>query len=357
MHSKNLNKLNMRIGNKLINENSTTFIIAELSCNHRQDYQLAVETIEAMKDAGADCVKLQTARPESITIESDKKDFIIKGDTLWDGKTLYELYKETYTPWEWHKPLKDLTKSLGMEFMSSPFDLEAVDFLDELGVPAFKIASFEITDIPLIKAVARRKKPVIISTGIATIEDIQEAIDACKSVGNDQIALLKCTSAYPTPLEEVNLRGIYTLREKFKCVVGLSDHTVGSLVPIAATALGGKIIEKHFILKRNLGGPDATFSMEPQEFKKMVQDVRSMEKALGNEELIVSKKVEKSRQFARSLYIVKDIKNGEKLTSENVRSIRPGYGMKPKNYEDILGKTVTRNLERGTPLTFEVIKK
>lgn len=347
----------MRIGKKIINENSSTFIIAELSCNHRQDYQIAVETIKAMKDAGADCVKLQTARPESITIDSNKEDFIIKGDTLWDGKTLYELYKETYTPWEWHKPLKELTESLGMEFMSSPFDLEAVEFLYDLDVPAFKIASFEITDIPLIKAVAHKQKPVIMSTGIATEADIQEAINACKSVGNEQIALLKCTSAYPTPLEEGHLRGIHTLRDKFNCIVGLSDHTEGSLVPVGATALGGKIIEKHFILERDLGGPDASFSMEPQEFKKMVQEVRNMEQALGNRELIVSKKVEKNRQFARSLYIVKDIKNGEKLTSENVRSIRPGYGMKPKYYEDILGKTVIRNLERGTPLTFEVIKE
>lgn len=357
MHFNNLITENMKIGKKKINESSPTFIIAELSCNHRQDYKIAVETIKAMKDAGADCVKLQTLKPETITINSNKKDFVIDGGTLWDGRTLYDLYKETQTPWEWHKPLKELTESLGMEFMSSPFDIEAVEFLNDLGVPSYKIASFEITDIPLIKAAASKGKPIIISTGIALEEDILDAIEVCLSVGNNQIALLKCTSAYPTPLEEVNLKGIQTLKEKFNCVVGISDHTEGSLVPVGATALGGKIIEKHFILNRDLGGPDATFSMEPKEFKKMVQEVRRMEKALGNPELIVSKKVEKNRQFARSLYIVKDIKNGEKLTLENVRSIRPGYGMKPKYYEDILGKTVTTNLEKGTPLSFKFIKE
>lgn len=346
----------MRIGKNIINENSPTFIIAELSCNHGQDYQIAVETIKAMKNAGADCVKLQTLKPDSITIDSNKKDFIIEGGTLWDGRTLYDLYKETQTPWEWHKPLKELTESLGMEFMSSPFDLEAVEFLDNLGVPCYKIASFEITDIPLIKAAASKGKPIIISTGIASEGDIDDAIKACLSTGNDQIALLKCTSAYPTPLEEVNLRGINTLKKKFGCLVGLSDHTEGYIVPVGATALGGKIIEKHFILNRELGGPDASFSMEPEEFKQMVKQVRRMETALGNTDLIVSKKVEKNRQFARSLYIVKDIKNGEKLTLENVRSIRPGYGMKPKYYEDILGKTVNTNLEKGTALSFKFIK-
>ena len=347
---------NLNIGNKVLGANSPCFIIAELSCNHRQDYQIAIDSIKAMKESGADCVKLQTFKPNSITLESNKPDFSIKGTALWDKRTFYDLYKEAYTPWEWHKPLKELTESLGMEFMSSPFDSEAVEFLNNLEVPAFKIASFEITDIPLIKAVAQKQKPVIMSTGIATETDIKEAINACKSVGNEQIALLKCTSAYPTPLEEVNLRSIHTLRDKFNCVVGLSDHTEGSLVPVGATALGGKIIEKHFILERKLGGPDASFSMEPKEFGKMVEDVRSMEKALGIEELTLSKKAQISRQHARSLYIVKDVKKGEKLSFDNVRSIRPGYGIKPKHYEEVLGKKFKKNMEKGTALTFDVIE-
>ncbi len=300
-------------------------------------------------------MKLQTVQPGSITIQSDKKDFRIGGGTLWDGKTLFDLYSEVYTPWEWHEPLKKLTEDLGMVFFSSPFDPEAVDFLDSLEVPAYKIASFEITDIPLIKHVAAKGKPVIISTGIAREEDIDDAVAACKEAGNEQVILLKCTSAYPTPMEEVNLRGINTLRAKYDCVVGLSDHTEGSLIPVGAVALGAKVVEKHFILDRALGGPDAAFSMEPQEFKEMVDSIRNLETAMGTEQLVISERVAKNRQFARSLYVVQDVKKGDTFTKQNIRSIRPGHGMKPKYLPTIIGKTAATDIERGTPLSEDLI--
>jgi pseudaminic acid synthase len=346
----------IRIGNSDITDVSGIFIIAELSCNHLQDFSLAVKTIHAMKEAGADCVKLQTVRPGSITIDCNKTDFLIKGGTLWDGKTLFELYQETYTPWEWHEPIKKLVEDLGMEFFSSPFDNEAVDFLETLNVPAYKIASFEITDIPLIKYAAAKGKPMIISTGIAEESDIQDAVEACHAVGNYDVILLKCTSAYPTPYEEVNLNMIPTLRSKFGCFIGLSDHTFGSTVPMGAVALGAKVIEKHFILGRELGGPDAGFSMEPHEFKAMVDSVRELEKALGKPEIQISDKIRKSRDFARSLYVVEDVKKGEFFTIENVRSIRPGFGMKPKYLSDILGKKAGKDIERGTAMSEDLIQ-
>lgn len=347
---------NISIGGRVIGPDHPSFIIGELSGNHHQSFDIAIKTVDAMHEAGVDCLKLQTATPDSITINCDNEFFRIKEGTEWDGKTLYELYQEVYTPWEWHKPLKEYAESKGMRFFSSPFSREAVDFLEELEVPAYKIASFEIFDIPLIKYAASKGKPVIISTGIAEEEDIQDAINACLAVGNENVILLKCTSAYPTPMDEVNLRAIKTLQEKFDCLTGLSDHTLGHVVPLGAVSLGARVIEKHFILDRKMGGADSGFSMEPQEFKEMIEKVKMLEEGLGSPELLVSEKVKKSRRFARSLFVVKDIAEGEEISEVNVRSIRPGYGMKPKYYEDILGKKASEPLKAGTPFHEKYIR-
>jgi len=343
------------IGQRILGKNHPSFIIGELSCNHNGDYQLAVDSVKAMHAAGVDCLKLQTAKPGSITIDSRKKDFIIGGGTLWDNKSLFELYTDVYTPWEWHKPLQELALSLGMEFFSSPFDHDAVEFLEELNVPAYKIASFEITDIPLIEHAASKGKPIIMSTGVAREDDIRQAVEACRRMGNEQIILLKCTSSYPTPLEEVNLNTIPLLRDTFRVQVGLSDHTLGYIVPVGAVALGATLIEKHFIMDRALGGPDAAFSMEPSEFEQMIKNVRDVEKALGKATLDLSPKSAKNREFARSLYIVEDVKSGEILSKSNVRSIRPGFGLAPKHINEILGKKAKSNLEKGTPLSWNLI--
>ena len=330
------------------------FIIAELSANHNQNFDLAVKTIKAMKDAGADAVKLQTYTPDTITIDCDNKYFQIK-DGLWQGKTLYQLYQEAYTPWEWQPKLKEIAEDLGLICFSSVFDKTAVDFLEKMNVPAYKIASFEITDIPLIEYIASKGKPVIISTGIATLSDIEEAVNACKRMGNDQVALLKCTSAYPAPIEDANLLTIPNMKETFGTIVGLSDHTLGSSVAIASVALGAMIIEKHFILDRNIGGPDAAFSMEPEEFKQMVKSIREVEKALGKVTYALTEKQKKSRELSRSLFIVKDIKKGEVFTGENVRSIRPGYGLEPKYLKEVLGRRAKRDLNKGTPVKIELV--
>jgi len=343
------------IGSRKLGAGHPSFIIGELSCNHNGDYQIAVDSVKAMHAAGVDCLKLQTAKPASITIDSKKSDFIIGGGTLWDNKSLFELYTEVYTPWEWHKPLQELAHSLGMEFFSSPFDHDAVEFLEELNVPAYKIASFEITDIPLIEHAASKGKPIIMSTGVAREHDIREAVEACRRVGNEQIILLKCTSSYPTPLEEVNLNTIPLLREKFGVQVGLSDHTMGYIVPMGAVALGATLIEKHFIMDRSIGGPDSAFSMEPAEFEQMVKNVRDVEKAVGIATLELSEKSAKNRDFARSLYVVNGIQSGEILTRSNIRSIRPGFGLPPKHLNEILGKTAKTNLEKGTPLSWDLI--
>lgn len=345
----------IKIGNRILGKGHPSFIIGELSCNHNGDFELAVESVKAMHAAGVDCLKLQTAKPGSITIDSRKDDFMISGGTLWDNKSLFELYSEVYTPWEWHKPLQELAASLGMEFFSSPFDSEAVEFLEEMNVPAYKIASFEITDIPLIEHAASKGKPIIMSTGIAREEDIIDAVEACRRVGNNQIILLKCTSSYPTPLEEVNLNTIPMLREKFKVQIGLSDHTMGYVVPMGAVALGATLIEKHFIMDRNLGGPDSAFSMEPNEFKEMVDNVRSVEKALGKATLELSEKSLKNRDFSRSLYVVANVNEGEEFNIENIRSIRPGHGLSPKFLKEIIGKKAKQNIEKGTALTWEHI--
>jgi pseudaminic acid synthase len=345
-----------KIGNADIGGSKKTFIIAELSANHNQNFDVAVDTIKAMKKAGADAVKIQTYTADTITINSDKDYFKIKQDTLWDGKYLYDLYKEAYTPWEWQPELKKIAEKEGMIFFSSPFDKTAVDFLEDMNVPAYKVASFEITDVPLIEYIASKNKPVIISTGIATLEDIKEALDACKRAGNDKIALLKCTSSYPAPLEEANLKTIPDMIEKFDCVVGLSDHTLGISVPISAVSLGAKIIEKHFILDKKIGGPDSAFSIEPQDFALMVNAIRDVELALGKVNYELSVKMKKSREFSRSLFAVKDVKKGEVFTEENIRSIRPGYGLHPKYYYEIIGKKAKADISFGTPLSRDLIE-
>ena len=347
--------MTIKIGQKKIGHNQPVFIIAELSCNHNQDLSLAKETIHAIYESGADAVKLQTYTPDTLTIDSKKKYFRINDNTVWDGMTLYQLYQESYTPWEWHAELQSLAHNLGLEFFTSAFDYTAVDFLETLKVPAYKVASFEIHDLPLIRYIAKQQKPIIISTGIATQQDIQEAVKTCRETGNNQIALLKCTSAYPTPLSEVNLASMPTLGEKFNTLFGLSDHTLGTTIPIAATALGATIIEKHFILDKSLGGNDSTFSLDPVEFKHMVNEVRSVEKAIGNSSFHLTTTTTKTKRFGRSLFAVKTIKKGEKFTSTNIRSIRPGDGLHPKFIHQILGKKASLNISKGTALTWSLV--
>jgi len=348
--------MNFNIGNKNIGEDSWVFIIAELSANHNQSFEIAKKTVLEAKKVGADAIKLQTYTADTITIDCDNKNFRIDGGTLWDGKTLHQLYKEAYTPWEWQPELKKIAEENGLICFSSPFDKTAVDFLEKMNVPAYKIASFEITDIPLIEYVASKKKPVIISTGIATIQEINDAIDSCKKVGNNQVALLKCTSSYPAPFDEVNLKTIPDMIKQFDTVVGLSDHTLGISVPIAAVVLGAKIIEKHFILDRNIGGPDAAFSLEPKEFKEMVKSIREVELALGKVTYHLSEKIKTNRHFSRSLFIVENVKAGEILSEKNVRSIRPGTGLAPKYYTEILGKTFKDDYKKGTHLSWEMFE-
>lgn len=348
-------KLKMKINNFEINENSPVFIIAELSANHNGSLENAIETIRAAKRAGADCIKLQTYTADTITIDSNKDDFLIKG-TIWEGKNLYKLYQEAYTPWEWHAEIFKIAKEEGLICFSSPFDNSAVDFLESLDAPAYKIASFEITDIPLIEYVASKGKPIIISTGIAEEQDIELALDACRRMGNNDIALLKCTSSYPAPIEEANMCMVKDLAERYNVISGLSDHTMGSIVPIVATAFGARIIEKHFIIDRSIGGPDASFSMNEEEFTAMVKAVREAEKAIGVVDYALTEKQAKGKDFSRSLYFVEDMKEGDIITKKNVRSIRPGFGMHPKYYKDILGKKVTSDLKKGERVNLEYIK-
>jgi pseudaminic acid synthase len=334
-------------------KDNKVFIVAELSANHAGKIENAIETIKAAKEVGADAIKLQTYTPDTMTIVSNKEDFIVKGGSLWAGQTLHDLYKTAYTPWEWHKKLYEFSREQGLICFSTPFDISSVDFLEELINPIIKIASFEIQDIPLIKYAASKGKPMILSTGIATDEDIKLAIDTCKGEGNEKIILLKCTSAYPAPIEESNLVMINDFANRFGVVPGLSDHTMGITVPVAATVLGARVIEKHFILDKSIGGPDAPFSLDKKEFKEMVDAVREAEKSIGKINYTLSQKQEKGKQFARSLYVVEDIKEGELLTEKNIRSIRPGYGMHPKFYWEVLGKKAKVDIERGTPLNKE----
>jgi len=348
------NEREIKIGNRKIGANHPCYIIAELSANHNQNYDLAVQTVHAAAEAGVDALKLQTYRADTITLDSDLPHFMTRNDSIWAGQRLYDLYLKAYTPWEWQPKLKALSESLGMQCFSSPFDASSVDFLEAMNVEAYKIASFEITDIPLIELVASKGKPVIISTGIATESDIELALAACKKMGNDQIALLKCTSAYPTPLEDVNLKAIPLLAQKYNTVVGLSDHTLGLTVPTASVVLGGSIIEKHIILDKKLGGVDSAFSLDAQEFKDLVDGVRNTEKALGIATLEPNEKMISARRSTRSLFAVETIKTGEKFTAKNIKSLRPGLGLAPVNYEKLLGMVAKKDIHRGTPLSWDL---
>ena len=329
-----------------------TFIVAELSANHNHNFDLAVKTIHAMAEAGADAVKVQTYKPESLTINLNTGYFAPRKDGLWKGYTPWELYNEASMPYEWQSKLKKIAENLGLLFFSSPFDKEGIDFLESINVPIYKIASLEITDIPLIEYAASKGKPMIISTGVADNEDIQLALNTCFKTGNNQITLLKCTSQYPATIEDANLQTIPDMKKRFGVEVGVSDHTMGNLVPIVAVSLGAKVIEKHFILDRKLGGPDSAFSMEPQDFKEMARAIRQAEAALGK---VTYKVSENDRNRRRSLFAVKDIKAGESFTDENVRSIRPGYGLHPKHLKEILGKKAKTDIKRGTPLSWDDI--
>ena len=342
----------INIGNLTISNESRAFIIAEMSANHLMDYDRAVEIIKAAKNAGADAIKVQTYTPDTITLDCDNKYFQITQGTIWDGTTLHKLYETAYTPWEWQPKLKVVAEELGLICFSSPFDLTAVDFMEEMDMAVYKIASFEITDIPLIRKVAQTGKPIIISTGIAELADIELALKTCKEEGNENVILLKCTSAYPAPYEDINLKTMNNLSQTFDCITGLSDHTMGSAVAIGAVALGAKIVEKHLTLSRADGGPDAAFSMEPLEFENMVKEIRIVEKALGKVTYELTTKQKNSREHSRSLFVVKDIKKGDVLTTENIRSIRPGFGMHTKYYESILGKKINQDISRGTPLNW-----
>lgn len=342
------------IGNKKIGINEPAFIIAELSGNHNQSYDRAVKLIEVAKEAGADAVKLQTYTADTITIDCDNEYFQINQGTIWDGTTLHKLYEKAYTPWQWQPKLKKIAEDLGLICFSSPFDLTSIDFLEDMNVPAYKIASFEINDIPFIKKIASKNKPIIISTGIAYMSDINEAIKACDD--NRQVILLKCASAYPTPYEDINLKTIPNMSETFDCIVGLSDHTLGNEVAISAIALGAKVIEKHMTLSRADGGPDAEFSMEPEEFKHMVECIRNVEKALGKVTYDLTYKQKKSREHSRSLFVVEDIKTGEEFTADNVRSIRPNFGLHTRYYNDIIGKRAKCNIVKGTPVRWDMVE-
>ena len=332
---------------------SKVFIVAELSANHNNDFQLAKDTIVSMKESGADAVKIQTYTADSLTLNVDNKYFGPRIEGLWKGRRPYELFQEAAMPYHWQPELKSFAEDLGLLFFSSPFDMEGVDFLESMDVPMYKIASMEITDIPLIEYVAAKGKPIIISTGVADIEDIQLAIDTCRSQGNNQITLLKCTSQYPSTIGQANLITIPDMKKRFGVDIGVSDHTQGFLVPTVAVSLGAVVVEKHFILDRKLGGPDSAFSMEPKEFKQMVESVRQAVVALGYTNYNITNK-DKNRR--RSLFVVNNIKAGEIITEKNVRSIRPGIGMHPKNYYSVLGKVAKLDIERGTPLSWDLIK-
>ena len=343
------------INGRLIGVGYPTYIIAEMSANHNQDFNQAVKIIEAAKEAGADAIKLQTYTPDTITIDCRHEYFQIKQGTIWAGRNLYDLYGEAYTPWEWQPKLKEIANDLGLDFFSTPFDHTAVEFLEEMKVPSYKIASFELVDLPLIRRIAQTGKPIIMSTGMASLAEIDEAVRTIREAGGNQLALLKCSSAYPAPPDEMNLRTIPHLAAAFGLPVGLSDHTLGIAVPVAAVALGACIIEKHFTLSREMPGPDSAFSLEPHEFKAMVKAVHTAERALGVVHYGVSEREAKSRLFRRSLFVVQDMKAGEIFTEENVRSIRPGHGLPPKYLNEVLGKQAKQDIARGTPLTWKVL--
>jgi pseudaminic acid synthase len=341
-----------QINGRSIAPGESTYIIAELSANHNQDFAQAVKLVEAAHEAGADAIKLQTYTPDTITIDCRNDYFQIKG-TLWDGRNLYDLYGEAHTPWDWQPKLKTIANELGMDLFSTPFDRSAIDFLETMGVPAYKVASFELIDLTLIEQIAWTGKPIIMSTGMATLNEIDEAVRAARAAGNPQIALLKCNSAYPAPPDEMNLRTIPNMAEAFGVPVGLSDHTLGIEVPVASVALGACIIEKHFTLSRATPGPDSAFSLEPHEFKAMVDAVRNVERALGSAHYGPTLHELKSMAYRRSLFAVQDIKAGDLLTEQNVRSIRPSDGLPPKYLPAVLGRRAARDIERGTPITWD----
>ncbi|MBQ8147384.1 MAG: pseudaminic acid synthase [Lachnospiraceae bacterium] len=348
-------KKNILIGNRHIHEDAPAYIIAEMSANHLMDYDRAKEIIRLVKEAGADAIKLQTYTADTITIDCDTEPFRLEGG-LWDGETLYSLYQKAYTPWEWQQGLFDYAKELGIDCFSSPFDLTAVDFMEQIGMPAYKVASFEINDIPMIRKIAKTGKPIIISTGAAHMSDIELALRTCEEEQNSNVILLKCTSAYPSPYEDMNLRTIPLMGNTFDCITGLSDHTLGSEVALGAIALGAKVVEKHVTLKREDGGPDGAFSMEIEEFASMIQQIRNLEKALGTATFRLTDNQEEARETMRSLYITEDVKVGETLTENNVRSIRPNGGLHTKYYEQILGKKARHDLKKGMPLTWDMIE-
>jgi pseudaminic acid synthase len=345
----------IKIGNHSISKESGTYVIAEMSGNHNMDFERAKEIMYAAKESGADAIKVQTYTADTITLDCDDPCFQITQGTLWDGTTLHKLYEKAYTPWEWQPKLQKIADEIGLDFFSSPFDFTSVDFLEKMNVPAYKIASFEITDIPLIRKVAKIGKPVIISTGIATLSDIELAVNTCREAGNNDIILLKCCSAYPTPYEDINLRTMVNLADTFNCTVGLSDHTMGDTVAVASVALGAKVVEKHLTLSRADGGVDSAFSMEPAEFKRMVDSIRIVEKSLGTVTYDLTAKQKAEREHARSLFIAKDMKAGDVLDENNMRSVRPANGLHTKYYDDLLGKKIKRDVSLGTPLSWDLI--
>ncbi len=344
----------MEINGRIIGDGHPAYIIAEMSANHAGSLERALELIHVAKDAGADCVKIQTYTADTMTIDCHNEYFQIEKGT-WEGENLYGLYQKAYTPWEWQEQLRDEAAKVGIDFLSTPFDPRSVDFLEDLGVYFYKIASFELVDIPLLEYVAAKNKPIIMSTGMGTLEEIQEAVDAICSTGNRQLALMKCSSAYPAKPEEMNLRTMQDLKERFGVPVGLSDHSMGAFSAATAVAMGANLIEKHFCISRAVKNPDSSFSMEPQEFREMVEQVREVEKAMGSVQYGVSRQEESNACFRRSLFVVEDIAAGEVLTPEKIRSIRPAYGLKPKHYQEVLGRTAKRSLRRGTPLSFDDI--
>ena len=344
-----------KIKNRIIGEGRPTYIIAEMSANHAGSIENAKKIVHKARECGADCIKIQTYTPDTLTIDCDNEYFAIKNGT-WEGENLYRLYGKAYTPWEWQADLKAEAESLGMDFFSTPFDKSAVDFLESIGIEFYKIASFELVDIPLIEYVASKGKPIIMSTGMGSFEDIQDAVNASRSQSNEKIALLKCSSAYPAVPDDMNLKTIQHMSEVFNAPIGLSDHSLGSIGAVTAVAMGACIIEKHFCLSREIENPDASFSMEPEEFKAMVNDIRTAEKAKGRVSYDVSASERESMVFRRSIFAVKDIEKGEMFTEKNIRSIRPGYGIKPKYFKDVINKYATRNIQRGTPIQFDLIR-
>ncbi|WP_147818862.1 pseudaminic acid synthase [Salidesulfovibrio onnuriiensis] len=347
--------MNIKLGSHAVGDDAPVFVIAEMSANHNHDMDRAVKILEAAVEAGADAVKLQTYTPDTITIDSDNQYFRIKG-TLWEGQSLHSLYKEAYMPWEWQPRLKKVADELGVMLFSSPFDHSAVDFLEEMDVAAYKLASFEVVDLPLIRKIASTGKPMIMSTGMADLDEIQEAVDTFHDAGGKGLVLLKCTSAYPALAEDANLRTIPDLAQRFGVPAGLSDHTLGSAVAVTSVALGACVVEKHFTLSREAGGPDASFSMEPDEFKAMVRDIRIAEKSLGKVTYEITEKQKASRNFRRSLFFVEDVQKGEIITGAHVRSIRPSNGLHTRHLEEIIGKKASRDIERGTPCSWELIE-